>query len=70
MPGHPSVPLLTPYRLLALLLQVVALLRANPAVAIPTVLARLMQKDQEWHKVLGRGGGGGGGGELVRVARC
>lgn len=31
--------------------QVVALLRQNPAVAVPTVLNRLTQKDQEWRQV-------------------
>ncbi|KAL4448880.1 hypothetical protein ABPG77_007597 [Micractinium sp. CCAP 211/92] len=30
--------------------QVVALLRQNPAVAVPTVLNRLTQKDQEWRQ--------------------
>ena len=31
--------------------QVVALLRQNPAVAVPTVLNRLTQKDAEWRQV-------------------
>jgi hypothetical protein len=31
--------------------QVVALLRQNPAVAVPTVLNRLSQKDVEWRQV-------------------
>ena len=31
--------------------QVVALLRQNPAVAVPTVLNRLSQKDSEWRQV-------------------
>lgn len=47
-------PLPTPTHLLLLLstrLQVVALLRQNPAVAVPTVLNRLTQKDSEWRQV-------------------
>ena len=38
--------------------QVVALLRQNPAVAVPTVLNRLTQKDVEWRQV--RAGCAGG----------
>jgi paired amphipathic helix protein Sin3a len=30
--------------------EVLELLRKNPAVAIPTVLARLKQKDEEWRR--------------------
>ena len=39
--------------------QVVALLRQNPAVAVPTVLNRLTQKDAEWRQVGGRVQAGG-----------
>lgn len=33
-------------------MQVVELLKKNPAVAVPVVLARLKQKDEEWCELL------------------
>ncbi len=38
--------------------QVCDLLRKNPAVAAPVVLARLEQKDEEWREVRTPQGGG------------